>query len=132
MSQGRVMAVERVSQIENEALYGLLAMADHFMSANPQRIPEALQCWIASLSLSPPAASLRSLTCCKIGLTLYHHTSNIEEAKAYLNQAVSVLALVEGTLYMWIIYLSRVMTCTQIGRDYFTERSGTEPNGTGV
>ena len=103
MSQTRVMSVERVSQIENEALYGLLAMAEHFMSANPQRIPEALQCWIASLSLSPPAASLRSLTCCKIGLTLYHHTSNIEEAKAYLNQAVSVLALVEGTLYMWII-----------------------------
>ena len=68
-----------------------------------QHIPAALQCWIASLSLSPPAASLRSLTCCKIGLTLYHHTSNIEEAKAYLNQAVSVLALVEGTLYMWII-----------------------------
>ena len=79
-----------------------------------QHIPAALQCWIASLSLSPPAASLRSLTCCKIGLTLYHHTSNIEEAKAYVNQAVSVLTLVEGTLYMWIIYLSHVMTCTQI------------------
>ena len=86
------MSVERINQVENEAFYGLLAMAEHFMSAKPQRIPEALQCWIASLSLSPPA-SLRSLTCCKIGLTLYHHTSNMEEAKAYLNQAVSVLAV---------------------------------------
>ena len=61
MSQARVMSVERVSQIENEALYGRLAMAEHFMSANPQRIPEALQCWIASLSLSPPATSLISM-----------------------------------------------------------------------
>ena len=68
-------------------------MAEHFMSAKPQRIPEALQCWIASLILSPPA-SLRSLTCCKIGLTLYHYTSNVEEAKTYLNQAVSTLAIV--------------------------------------
>lgn len=90
--------MERISQVENETLYGLLAMAEHFMSVQPQRISEALQCWIASLSLSPPAASLRSLTCCKIGLTLYHHTSNMEEAKTYLNQAVSILALVEGAL----------------------------------
>lgn len=81
--------MDQSSQVENEALYGLLAMAEHFMSAKPQHIPEALQCWIASLSLSPPAC-LRSLTCCKIGLTLYHYTSNMEEAKTYLNQAVSV------------------------------------------
>ena len=81
--------VENVKQ-ESETLYSLLAMADYFLSSESRRIPEAVQCLLATLKVHPPAR-MKTQICCRLGMILYLYTWNLEEAKKYLNQAVSAL-----------------------------------------
>ena len=84
------MAETEDVKLESETLYGILAMADYFLSLKPKRVPEALQCLLASLKLHPPAR-IRTQVCCRVGMLLYQYTWNVEDAKEYLNQAVSQL-----------------------------------------
>ena len=73
--------------VDGDALQSLLAMTDYFLSLQPKRIPEAVQCLMASLTFNP-TTRLKAQICCKLGSVLYHHTENTDEAIEYLKQAV--------------------------------------------
>lgn len=69
------------------AVSSLIAMADYFLTQNPQRISEAIKCLLASLSLSPPPR-VEAKVKLQLGLTLYHHSNNLLEARQALEQAM--------------------------------------------
>lgn len=63
-------------------------MAEAFLSQSPSKVSEAVRCLLAVLSLHPPAR-VEAKTRLQLGLTLYHHTNNLIEAREHLDKAVS-------------------------------------------
>ena len=62
-------------------------MAEAFLSQSPPKVSEAVRCLLAVLSQDPPAR-VEAKTRLQLGLTLYHHTNNLIEAKEHLDKAV--------------------------------------------
>ena len=63
-------------------------MAEAFLHLSPCKVPEAVRCLLAVLSLHPPAR-VEAKTRLQLGLVLFHHTNNLAEAKEHLDKAVS-------------------------------------------
>ena len=67
----------------------LLSMAESFLGQSPPKVPEAVRSLLAVLSLAPPPR-IEARTRLELGLTLFHHTNNLLEAREHLDKAVCV------------------------------------------
>ena len=72
---------------------GLLSMAEAFLNQLPPKVSEAVRCLLAVLSLHPPPR-IEAKTRLELGLTLFHHTNNLIEAREHLDKAVSCTSAV--------------------------------------
>lgn len=63
-------------------------MADAFLGKSPPMVPESVRCLMAVLSQNPPSR-IEARARLQLGLTLYHHTNNLLEAREHLDKAVS-------------------------------------------
>ena len=62
-------------------------MAESLLGQSPPRVQEAVRCLMAVLTLHPPPRT-EAKTRLQLGLTLYHHTNNLLEAREHLDKAV--------------------------------------------
>jgi len=62
-------------------------MAEAFMSQTLPRIADAVRCLLALLTQHPPPR-IEARARLELGLTLYHHTHNLLEARDHLDKAV--------------------------------------------
>lgn len=98
--------VDSMSSTTSAAISTLMAMAEYMLCQRPQRvrlrslsnsmgcldffnfkITESIQCLMALLTYSPPPR-VEARVRLQLGLTLYHHTNNLLEARQSLEQAV--------------------------------------------
>lgn len=63
-------------------------MAEAFLGQTPLEVPQAIRSLLAVLSLHPPPR-IEARTRLQLGLTLFHHTNNLLEAREHLDKAVS-------------------------------------------
>ena len=88
----------------------LLAMAEAFLGQAPPRISDAVRCLLAVLTLHPPPR-IEAQAHLELGLTLYHHTNNLLEAREHLDKAVSPGTLLESRGEL-------ILFSTQLGLKY--------------
>ena len=79
---------------------GLISMADYFLSLEPQRIYEAVQCLMGALALTPPPR-IEARARLQLGMVLYRHTCNLVEAREHLDKAVSARACIYVCMCDW-------------------------------
>ncbi len=58
------------------------------MGQSPPRIADAVRCLLALLTQHPPPR-IEAHARLELGLTLFHHTNNLLEAREHLDKAVS-------------------------------------------
>lgn len=90
--QGSCLACNIISLwlCSSPTISSLLAMTGAFLGQAPPKVPEAVRCLLAVLSLAPPPR-IEARTRLQLGLTLYHHTNNLLEAREHLDKAVSMI-----------------------------------------